>query len=428
MASVMLNKHLKQNVFWDLHNSDPHHALSFDWLHSNNSSLFGHHLLEQFKALITRYGCSQQQQIDTQFNTVPHWSGLVHFQEVMKVTFTDSSKYEDLSRLVAYVVHNVIPSHNKTGWLLLCCLQSFAIVDLILTFEAYTEHMIKSGWCELANFAKCMKKYIDISTSESMLHGDAVKNWNFPKMHVLVHSFNDIEQKGASCNYNTKLNEKLHGPLKKSYLMRTNFKNVGPQVWFIDYRYYMIFKVEHLKFVFSLIHSQINETEHQKNVDEDMDDPPELSSLLLDSDVIEAPWSQPMTSFTSMGDSFRTSLVSWLTKELPAHDIVVPSPIEFCLDDWITQYQSLRIIYESKVNFQQYINLTTNGCIFAQLLHMFSIYIADRLYPICWVQPLDALISKSVKDYFERAGDYLIMDVIDHTGDLFLHCNKIFDI
>ncbi|KAH9971889.1 hypothetical protein BJV74DRAFT_799089 [Russula compacta] len=263
-----------KNVFWDLHNSDPHHALLFDWLHSNNSSLFGHHLWEQFKALITRYGHSQQQQIDTQFNAVPHWSGLVHFPGA----------------------HNVIPSHNKAGWLLLCCLQSFAIVDLYLAFEAHTEHTIKSGQCELANFAKYIK-----------------------------------------------LNEKLHGPLKKFYLMQTNFKNIGPQ----------ILKVEHLKFVFSLIHSQINETEHQKNVDEDVDDPPKLSSLLLDSDVIEAPQlvghvlmdghiilrsQQPMTSFTSMGDSFCTSLASWLTKELPSHDIVVPSPIEFCLDDQIAQY------------------------------------------------------------------------------------------
>ncbi|KAH9965573.1 hypothetical protein BJV74DRAFT_799600 [Russula compacta] len=220
------------------------------------------------KNMLSDYGiCDvKHQQIDTQFNAVPRWSGLVHFQEVMKVTFTDSSKYEDLSRLVAFVAHNVIPSHDKAGWLLLCY--------LYLAFEAHTEHMIKSGQCELAKFAKCMK------------------NWNFPKMHVLVHSFNDIEQKGASCNYNMKPNEKLHGPLKKSYLI------------------------------------QIDETEHQKNVDEDVDDPPELSSLLLDSDVVEAP--------------------CWLTKELPAHDIVVPSPIEFCLDDWITQYRSLRIIYESK--------------------------------------------------------------------------------
>ena len=51
-------------------------------------------------------------------------------------------------------------------------------------------------------------------------------------MHALVHSFDDVEAKGASRNYNMKPNEKLHGPLKKAYLMQTNFKNIAPQVRF----------------------------------------------------------------------------------------------------------------------------------------------------------------------------------------------------
>ncbi|KAH9993319.1 hypothetical protein BJV74DRAFT_771077, partial [Russula compacta] len=39
-----LSLHDVDNVFWNLSYSDLHHALSFDWLHSNNSGLFGHHL------------------------------------------------------------------------------------------------------------------------------------------------------------------------------------------------------------------------------------------------------------------------------------------------------------------------------------------------------------------------------------------------
>ena len=59
---------------------------------------------------------------------------------------------------------------------------------------------------------------------------EKVKDWNFPKMHMLVHSFDHIKEKGASRNYNTKPNEKLHGPLKKSFAKKTNFKNVASQV------------------------------------------------------------------------------------------------------------------------------------------------------------------------------------------------------
>jgi hypothetical protein len=63
----------------------------------------------------------------------------------------------------------------------------------------------------------------------SIQRGEKVKAWNFPKLHALLHSFDDIVAKGASWNYNTKPNEKLHSPLKKAY-MRTNFKDVASQV------------------------------------------------------------------------------------------------------------------------------------------------------------------------------------------------------
>ncbi|KAH9969240.1 hypothetical protein BJV74DRAFT_799380 [Russula compacta] len=165
------------NVFWNLSYSDLH-------------SLFGHHLWEQFKILIAGYGYSQEEQVDK------------HTQ------------------------YHPISNQESEGWLLLQCLQAFSIVDLYLAFEAHTEHTITSGQCELESFAQCMKKYIHAFTS----CGESNKSWHFPKMHVLVHSFDDIKQKGATCNYNMKPNEKLHGPLKKTYKMHTNFKDVGPQI------------------------------------------------------------------------------------------------------------------------------------------------------------------------------------------------------
>ena len=41
--------------------------------------------------------------------------------------------------------------------------------------------------------------------------------------------FEDILNKGATRNYNTKPNEKANGPLKK-YYKHTNFKKVASQV------------------------------------------------------------------------------------------------------------------------------------------------------------------------------------------------------
>ncbi|KAF8268009.1 hypothetical protein EI94DRAFT_1801011 [Lactarius quietus] len=70
-------------------------------------------------------------------------------------------------------------------------------------------------------------------------------------MHTLVHSFDNIEAKGASRNYNMKPNKKLHGPLKKSYTLQTNFKNFARQ----------ILRFKHMTFVSVLICSHINELE-----------------------------------------------------------------------------------------------------------------------------------------------------------------------
>jgi hypothetical protein len=78
-----------------------------------------------------------------------------------------------------------------------------------------------------------LQEYIEAATADAKAKDIPMKNWNFPKMHALAHSFDDIEAKGASRNYNTKPNEKLHGPLKKAYIRRTNFKNVAPQVWMV---------------------------------------------------------------------------------------------------------------------------------------------------------------------------------------------------
>ncbi|KAI0290730.1 hypothetical protein BC826DRAFT_1147261, partial [Russula brevipes] len=136
----------------------------------------------------------------------------------------------------------------------------------------------------------------------------------------------------------------------------------------------------------------------------------------------------------------------------------------------------LRVIYESKVDLKQYIDLiycspsfhgqerhdvvivqTTNGFIFARLLFIFTCSLADECFAICSVQPLDSPIhTPPVKDHdlrlrrvrarsksefifarsiirgapliqdFAKEGDYLVMDVVDHSGDLFLRCSEIF--
>ncbi len=49
-------------------------------------------------------------------------------------------------------------------------------------------------------------------------------------MHSHYYAIDDIINKGVTKNYNTKIFEVLHGPLKDAYLAFTNFKNVADKV------------------------------------------------------------------------------------------------------------------------------------------------------------------------------------------------------
>ena len=91
---------------------------------------------------------------------------------------------------------------------------------------------------------------------------------------------------------------------------------------------------------------------------------------------------------------------------------------------------------------------------------MFTVCLANGSYPVCLVQPFDVPIGpQRMKDRelglyrvhahrnvtellfartiihgtplvqdFEKEGDFFIMDIVDHTGDLFLHCLKLFTV
>ncbi|KAF7789434.1 hypothetical protein EIP86_000378 [Pleurotus ostreatoroseus] len=74
-------------------------------------------------------------------------------------------------------------------------------------------------------------KWEDISKAQAF----PAKDWNFIKLHYQQHSYEDILAKGASRNYNTKPFEKRHRPLKKTYQLQTNFKDVANQILRIDH-------------------------------------------------------------------------------------------------------------------------------------------------------------------------------------------------
>ncbi|KAG2049636.1 hypothetical protein BDR06DRAFT_893489, partial [Suillus hirtellus] len=83
-------------------------------------------------------------------------------------------------------------------------------LNIYAALEVHTEDTIAAGRDALSQFSMLM----DPKTG---------KNWKIPKKHLLMHFFDNILVKDVTWNYNTKVNEKMHGPLRAIYLWWTNF-------------------------------------------------------------------------------------------------------------------------------------------------------------------------------------------------------------
>ncbi|KAG8690479.1 hypothetical protein FRC09_011965, partial [Ceratobasidium sp. 395] len=88
-----------------------------------------------------------------------------------------------------------LPAHASS---LIEIIRTQAELRALMSFEVHTEETMKLG-----RELECTKKY--------------GKSFDFPKMHMLVHCFDDIWAKGASANFSTKPCEQMHGRLRHAY-------------------------------------------------------------------------------------------------------------------------------------------------------------------------------------------------------------------
>ncbi|KAG1907529.1 uncharacterized protein F5891DRAFT_974232 [Suillus fuscotomentosus] len=194
-----------------------------------NRGLYRDHLWAVLQKIITGLGRASVAKMDNNYEAFPWWRNLKHLAQVMSISFSDSSVYEDISKMVIYAAHTIITEDEcPLGYHLLHCIHLFIEVDMYSALEVHTTDTIHAGQHAVKVFSMYLQQYITKTADNSD------KNWNFPKLHMSVHIFDDIEAKGATHNYNTKPNEKMHGSLKDSYLMHINFRDVAPQLQDIE--------------------------------------------------------------------------------------------------------------------------------------------------------------------------------------------------
>ncbi|KAH9828716.1 uncharacterized protein C8Q71DRAFT_799953 [Rhodofomes roseus] len=403
------------NVFWRFMYTNVYRALGFDKLHGYGLGLFGDHIWPAIVAIIKIMGRDGIAKVDDQTNAFPVWRNLCHFKHVVNINFNDGSKFEDLSKITPYVVHNVIATEQGSeGYLLLGLLRKYLELDMYYSFTIQTEDTIAAIRGKLFEFSDALQKLQDKT-------GPDGKNWDFPKMHAHQHGPKDIEDKGATRNYNTKPFEKMHGSLKKSYLRRSNKRNVESQ----------ILTAEHDLAVMQIMRANIEDYDAYKNEEEedeeyDADNKPIIkkkgpsSRLSFDKRIFLGAPEKPITiAELATSDSVAKDLHLQLN-DLLEH--VGPKSkdgenIKVGPHDQIVEYRFLKVNYQSEETWKQDFDLlrctpswfgkerrdhillnTEDGHIFARLMLIFTYSVDGIEHPFIVVRPLDGAVEPEDRD------------------------------
>ncbi|KAG1735246.1 hypothetical protein EDD22DRAFT_982430 [Suillus occidentalis] len=276
------------------------------------------------------------------------------------------------------------------------------------------------------------------------------KNWNFPKLHMGSHIFDDPD-------------EKMHGLLKDSYLLHMNFRDVAEQILHINTWQVAADHICRHLFEFDNHRCQLDEEdllEEEDFVTTVVDCPISTCNYLhvnlgskqppLTFDVIQTAH-QADQAFSN----FRVKLNDFLNVLLPSLSIPLPEGKHIHLrgTDEITEHRFICVNYESMVDWHQhtdylhcnphffgsphfnciFIWLTENKVILSWLVFCFECLVGNNMFPLALVHPFDdkdlnlfRVQFFSVRSFIHGAllvpdgpSDYLVVDTAD--TDMFLH-------
>ncbi|KAG2355792.1 hypothetical protein BDR07DRAFT_1453666 [Suillus spraguei] len=393
--------------------------LSFDCMHVYHGGLWRHHLWRELQFWMLELGREAVLQLD-----VKYWSNLMHFSKVVGVDFNDSSHHEDISRMAIFVAQRILRhSQSKLSYLLLRCICHYIDLDIYAGFEVHTEDSIVAGRQALRECSEYILKSQPVTG----------KDWNFPRKHASSHLFDDILAKGATQNYNMKLNEKMHGPVRDIYHNQTNFKDVT---------------------------AQYNRKANLPTAEDADTENPAIS-------VAPAPCTHVKLG-SAQGDISFASFEHFLNTFFPSNNIPLPDGkrIHLQADNKITGYKYLQVNYESMVDWRQCKDLlqcnseffgsprydcvmvqTDNQPFFAHLIFMFGCSIGETNLSLALIDPYNVGIGVHSKHDTDlglwrvrarprliiqgtalasdpgRQGDYFIINMVD--ADMFLRVKSL---
>ncbi|KAF8427202.1 hypothetical protein L210DRAFT_3614939 [Boletus edulis BED1] len=458
-----------ENTFWRIKYSDPHRALSFDPLHTDDHGMWGSHLFSEVKMRLQALGRDSTKKVDDQHSQFPRWRKLMHFKAVTNIHFTDGNQFLDIAKQVLFTTQNVLTREaDRVGYSLLKTIAAYLQYHMYLSLEVQTETTIAAAEEQLLKF----QQVLGASEYISLQGENLTKNWNFPKSHLAKHAPEDIRQKGAVRNFSTRPNEKQHGPIRRAYLRQTNRKEASKQVW-------------------NVLHEQRHNATLRLSTLEDaegeLDEMPAVGHTHLGSPqkpTTLGAVEQEKSSNQAFRD-FHNKFVTFINQFAHAHNIPLPNGEEWFVPTGqaeIQEFWYLKVNYESAVDWrlatdylrcnpsfhgnQRYdcVLISTQDRhgntthIFARLLMMFRYVLNGNQDPLdlALVQPMDAPTgNQCVLDHdlgftrlrarptarsefislrsvvrgallvpdFRHAGDFFLVDYVD--GDWFLRAKQL---
>ncbi|KAK0506766.1 hypothetical protein EDD18DRAFT_1315910 [Armillaria luteobubalina] len=413
-----------QNAFWNVTDCDPFRSLSWDRLHAHDDGLFGTHLRGELIARVEALGMQSIGQADDQIKLFPHWKDFYHFESgFMGVTYTDGGKYEDLAKHIIFVTHNILTeARDEHGYLLL------------KSFNLHTETTLQAIRDELIKFSDLIKEYEQLTMSVK----PKAKSWNFPKIHSHKHLVDDILAKGVMQNYNTKPNEKMHGPLKDAYQLRTNFKEVTEQ----------ILRVDSWCNAASFIHQQIDLQDEllcQATSEDDDDNDDEVMAGTSGKATLHGHRGKGGGTFKiqelpilraddAAYGNLKDRLSDFMVEQFEKHPEIVPLVSGekmtfkgFKAHDEIRLYGLLKVNYENAVDWNMYTDYLRcspdfynhprydcvivegpEGPFFSQTIMLFSCIVGGKSFPLALVHPFDEPVGASTAKIDQDLGFYRV--------------------
>ncbi|KAG2132824.1 uncharacterized protein EDB93DRAFT_1242892 [Suillus bovinus] len=322
---------------------------------------------------------------------------LNHFSTVIHITFTDGNKKRDLVLQSFYAALNALDRRScLEGYRLLHVICSYLELDSLIGLDVHMERTIAMIEDELLVFGAALKDYVDYVTDMSSMEG-LKKDWNFPKAHLWKHAPRDIQMKGVARNYSTRTNEKLHGPLKSAYLLRSNGKDVAEQV----------LRVDHHKFATLLLRGRLDTLDEQCRLevlgDSALDEEDNNHNITFDGHV--------KLGSPQRHVSFRKKFCDFINTSLPTYGYELMRWIVIPVDFQIHEHRYLRVNYENSVDWKQstdhlrsnpsfhghprfdcaLIQLTAERAVFVRLILMFKCELPDiGAFQFALVQPYTA--------------------------------------